>query len=234
MRRSTTVLLTICFVTTMTASVSAQSPEPPPYPEDAGITFEPVGPAVWRAIEPDLDCDRPPFWAGMSVAPDGRVWFLDRVLGIRQLGACPVHVEGGPPSIWPRDQALAPDGTLWVLDSDRLMSWNGSDWVIHVEGEFNIPECSIGGRPATPAEVDERGGRCGLSCEEQPCYSFLDIAPDGEVWLSGYPGRNTLGVYDGEQWREYTEDWIQGPLLGFGPDGAVWVVGRDGAYVFYP
>jgi hypothetical protein len=130
----------------------------------------------------------------------------------------------------PRDQALAPDGTLWVMDIDRLMSWGGSDWVIHLEGEFNKVECSIGGRPATRGEVDEHGGQCGGS-DEQPSYFALDIAPDGAVWLSG---GNTLGAYDGERWHEYTEDWIQGPLLGFGPDGAVWVTGRDAPVVFYP
>jgi hypothetical protein len=36
------------------------------------------------------------------------------------------------------------------------------------------------------------------------------------------------------------DDWLDEPLtvghgrLGFGPDGAVWIWGRDGRYVFYP
>jgi hypothetical protein len=234
MRRPVDLILALCLVVAATAPMAAQSPEPPPYPDQAGVTFEPVGRSAWRVIESDLDCDRDPFWGtrGMAVAPDGRAWFLDRVLGIRQLGACPVTVEGGPASFMPRDQALASDGTLWVLDIDRLMSWGGSDWVLHVEGKFNRPDCiALGIGPARPSDVDEHGGSCTILCEEQPCYWYLDIAPDGTVWLSG---ANTLGAYDGEQWREYAEDWIEGPLLGFSPDGAVWVAGRDGPYVFYP
>ena len=210
MQRPIAVALTTSLLAAaMTAAVSAQSP--PPYPEDAGLDFVPVGDSAWRAIEPDLDCDRAPFWWGAdtAIAPDGRVWFSHPSLGIRQLGACPLSVEGYPPSNFiPRDQALAPDGTLWVLDADRLMSWDGSDWIIHVEGAFNV------------------GG-----CNGRVCYHTLDIAPDGSIWLSA---GTKLGVFDEGTWTEYEEDWMNGPLLVFGPDGAVWVAGHDGPVVFYP
>ena len=86
----------------------------------------------------------------------------------------------------------------------------------------------IGGttRGITYEEFEEGGGECSL---EEPFYLYLDIAPDGAVWLGG-AGR--LGVYDDEGWREYAEEWMADLLFrpGFGPDGAVWY----GPYVFYP
>jgi hypothetical protein len=113
------------------------------------------------------------------------------------------------------------------------VSWDGSDWVVHVDGAFNRPDCTDGTKAITVKEFREHGGACGVDCETQPCYLWLDIAPDGAVWLSG---SGTLGVYDGGQWREYDEDWMGGypTRLGFGPDGAVWVWGRDGRHIFYP
>ena len=54
--RRLTILLAACLLATVSGpAVVAQTP--PPYPEDAGITFEPVGPSAWRVAEPDLDCD---------------------------------------------------------------------------------------------------------------------------------------------------------------------------------
>lgn len=170
----------------------------------------------------------------IAVAPDGRVWLLDYREGVRALGSCRLGIA---PSVWGwRDQQLAPDGTLWVLDEDRLLSWDGTDWIVHVEGEFNILDCVVDGRHVTDAEAQGQDSECSLDCTEQTCFVFLDIAPDGRVWLSG-PG--TLGAYDTDGWRDYTADWMgergSWPSRpGFGPDGAVWVHGRDGLYVIYP
>jgi hypothetical protein len=82
-----------------TPTVSAQSPEPPATPEEMGVTFESVGGAAWRVVEPDLDCDRGPFWPASTtaVAPDGRVWLLDYREGVRELGSCPLDI---PPAVW--------------------------------------------------------------------------------------------------------------------------------------
>ena len=116
MYRASIVFTAVCLVLSVAAPVAAQSPEPPPYPDGAGVTFEPAGPSVWRAVEPEWDCDaaypRRPFHDGAEVASDGRVWFLDRLRGIRELGSCPI-VEPKP-SFGTRDQALGPDGTLWL------------------------------------------------------------------------------------------------------------------------
>jgi hypothetical protein len=221
-----TAVASLVLALTITAPVAAQSP--PPYPEDAGVTFEPVGPSAWRVVEPELECQQEPFWivTDTAVGPDGRVWLLDPVKGIRQLGACPVPVEGGRGLFLPRDQALAPDGTLWLLDGDRLLSWADGEWTVHLEGVFNVPVCTSGDRPITYEEYQERGGGCAL---EEPFYLYLDIAPDGAVWLGG---AGTLGVYNDGGWREYAEEWMADLLFrpGFGPDGAVWY----GPYVFYP
>ena len=230
MRRLTAVVPTVCsLLLAMTGLTSAESSEPPPYPDDAGISFEPVGSSAWRVVEPDLDCERQPFIGTREteISPDGRVWLLDRALGIRELGRCPLPVQAYAWNFGSRDQELAPDGTLWVLDNDRLMSWGGSDWVIHSEGVFNVVECT-GGK--TWVEVNETGGECIGVCEEHGCYFALDVAPDGTVWLSG----DRLASYDGDRLREYLQDWMNGPIAGFGPDGAPWVYGRDGLYVFYP
>lgn len=58
-------------------AITAQSP--PPCPEDADLTFEPVGPSAWHVVEPDPDCEREPFIGATdtAVSPDGRVWLLD-------------------------------------------------------------------------------------------------------------------------------------------------------------
>jgi hypothetical protein len=226
MHRTVVAVASLVLALTITAPVLAQSP--PPYPEDADVTFEPVGPSAWRVMEPDLDCEREPFFGATdtAVAPDGRVWLLDPVMGLRQLGSCPVPVEGGRGRFLPRDQALAPDGTLWLLDGDRLLSWADGEWTVRLEGEFNVPACTFGDEPITYEEWEERGGSCRL---DEPFYLYLDIAPDGSVWLGG-AGR--LGVYGEEGWREYAEEWMANLLFrpGFGPDGAVWY----GPYVFYP
>lgn len=227
-------ILAATLVVVMTSPVATQSP--PPYPDDASLSFEQVGPSAWHVVEPDLDCERELF--GMAeqtaVAPDGRVWLLDYREGVRELGSCRLDIA---PSVWGwRDQKLAPDGTLWVLDADRLMSWDGTDWTVHVEGEFTIWDCVVEGRLVTQEEAQGQDSECSLDCTGQTCFVFLDIGPDGSIWLSG-PG--TLGAYDGDGWRDYTEDWM-GELdswprrPGFGPDGAVWVHGGDGLYVFYP
>ena len=231
MHRPIRVSLTVALLAAaMTAGGSAQSP--PPYPEDADVAFEPVGDSAWRVIEPDLDCEREPFQGARetAIAPDGRVWLFDPQLGIRELGACRLQVEGYVSDFIPRDQELAPDGTLWVLDADRLMSWGGSDWVIHAEGQFNVERCRRGDTPATREEVDAYGGSCSYGCEDQGCYFRLDVGPDGTVWLSG----SRLASYDGVELREYQEDWMEGPLAALSPDGGVWVYGREGLYVFYP
>jgi hypothetical protein len=181
---------------------------------------------MWRVIEPEPDCERlPPMWIdSLEVASDGRVWYLDRHF-IRQLGACPIL---GPDFSGIRAQALAPDGTLWVLHEDRLMAWQGEEWVIHAEGEFNVAECTaLGDGPDTPGGVDEYGGQCSTSCEEQACYFTLDVAPGGTVWLSG----DIVSAYDGDTWTHYPEAEF---FLGFGPDGVVWVEGREGRYVIRP
>ena len=70
-------LLAICLLG-IGAGPAVVAQSPPPYPEDAGITFEPVGPSAWRVLEPDLDCEREPlFGTGDTAAsPDGRVWLL--------------------------------------------------------------------------------------------------------------------------------------------------------------
>ncbi len=196
------------------------------------MAFEPVGDTAWRVVEPDLLCEREPFLGAreIAMAPDGRVWLFDPQLGIRELGACRLEVEAYASDFRLRDQELAPDGTLWVLDADRLMSWGGSDWVIHADGEFNVETCRRGETPATREEVDAYGGGCSIDCEHQGCYFRLDVAPDGTVWLSG----DRLASYDGVELREYQEDWMNGPIAGFGPDSAPWVYGRDGLYVFDP
>ena len=231
----TTAVLSVALAIAAIAPVVAQSP--PPYAEDAELTFERVGPSAWRAVEPNLDCEQEPFGPAEQtvVAPDGRVWLFSSLEGIRQLGDCPLPVQSGGPFRGLRDQALAPDGTLWVMDRDRLLSWNDGDWIVHLEGEFNVPDCTDGAKPITYEEFEERGGEC--SGGMGPNYLLLDIAPAGAVWLSGL---GSVGRYADGEWHEYIEDWMGEPntlghgRLGFGPDGAVWVWGLDSRYVFYP
>ena len=224
MRRPITVLLAACLVAAATASMaSAQSPSPPPYPEGTGVTFEPAGPSVWRAIEPDWDCDaeypRQPFYGDADVASDGSVWFLDRLRGVRRLGSCPILGPQG--SFSTRDQALGPDGTLWVLNEDRLWSWDGTDWLVHLEG-FN--------QPGRSSYVEGGGYSYSIDCEAGPCYLSVDVAPDGRIWLSG----NTVSTFDGTEWTDYMGDPSLGSVIGFGPDGSAWVQGFGGLFVIQP
>jgi hypothetical protein len=207
MRRVFTVAVMIGLA--LLASAVAVGQSPPPYPGASSITFELVGPWRWHAVEPDWDCPSPrrPFYGGAEVAPDGTVWFIDRG-GIRELGACPILERDW--ATLTRDHAFAPDGTLWVLDEDRLMWWDGDDWVIEAEDRFNQPGSS-GRDPA-------------------PCVIFVDVAPDGTVWLSG----TILSAFDGNEWTDYMEDRTGVLLVGFGPDGGVWVhqlsEGEDGGF----
>lgn len=237
MRRLSTMLLAACLLG-ISAGPAVVAQSPPPYPEDADLEFEPVGPSAWRVVEPDLGCEQELFGPAEQtvVALDGRVWLFSSLEGIRQLGDCPLPVQGDRRfSLFSRDQALAPDGTLWVMDGDRLLSWSDGDWIVHLEGEFNVPDCTDGAKPITYEEFQEHGGEC--SGGIGPNYLFLDIAPDGAVWLSGL---GAVGRYADGEWHEYTEDWMGEPntlghgRLGFGPDGAVWVWGLDSRYVFYP
>ena len=120
MSRLAVVLLVTCLSSIgVGGSVAAQSSEPPLYPEGTGVTFEPVGPSVWRVIEPEPDCERlPPMERRLEIAPDGRAWYLD-TRGVWSWAPAPSSVIT-PRLHRPRAHALAPDGTLWVLDRDRL------------------------------------------------------------------------------------------------------------------
>jgi len=218
-----------------TPAASPQSPQPSPgppfYPEGTGVTFEPVGPSMWRVVEPEPDCERlPPMRSdSLEIAPDGRAWYLDK-RGIWELGACPILGPDFADFTGPRAHAIAPDGTVWVLERDRLMSWEDGDWVLHAEGEFNVSECdALGDGPDTWEGVREYGGECS-GCEGPDCrvYFTMDMAPDGTVWFSGWP----VSAYDGEKWTHYPELHY---VLGFGPDGDVWVEDTNGElYVIRP
>lgn len=218
------IIITLGAPMTGAASVPEPSTAPPSYPAGTGVTFEPVSPSVWKVTEPDRDCPTMASYEGTEVAPDGRVWFLDRQRSIRELGACPIL--DAPGSFMPRDTAMGPDGTVWVLDIDRLLSWDGSAWAVRAQGRFNRYECT-GGR--TPQEIGEQGGSCRISCDLVPCVTGIDVAPDGTVWLSG----TVLSSFDGTTWTDWLSDAGALWVLAFGPDGSVWVRG-DGIFVIRP
>ena len=231
---SLAVVIVMALLAGSVVGVLAQSPgpspQPPTYPEDTGVTFETVGPSIWRVVEPEPDCERLPFspvWR-TAVGADGRLWFLDEQRGVRELGACPILGPGGAATFTARDHALGADGILWVLDGDRLMTWGGEDWVIHSEGQFNEMSCTaLGGGPSTPEGMGKVGSECSVECQEQACYWAMDVAPDGTVWLWG----GTVSAFDGAEWTHYPEGDL---VLGFGPGGDVWVIGSDGLYVIRP
>jgi len=226
MRRSTIAVLLAgvlsgSSIITTVAQPPDASPEPPLYLGDP-IALELTAPSVWRVTEPAWDCGkaypRQPFFDGAELAADGRLWFLDRLRGIRELGSCPIVAP--KPTFGIRDQALGPDGTLWLLSDDRLWSWNEGMWRVRLEG-FNQP-----GRTA-----DASGGYSyGTDCEVGPCYLSVDVTPDNTVWLAG----SKLTAFDGTE----TRDYISGPeptaVIGFGPDGTVWARSGDDIYAIEP
>ena len=175
---------------------SEATPAPPPYPVDT-VDFEVVAPSLWRVDEPPWDCGkaypRQPFFDGAEVSSDGRLWFLDPLRGIRELGSCPI--VGPRPTFDIRDQALGPDGTLWLLNDDRLWSWDEDGWRVRLEG-FNQP-----GHVAHASG----GSSYSIDCETGPCYFSVDVAPDGTVWLAG----TALTAFDGTD----TRDYIAGPAF---------------------
>jgi hypothetical protein len=75
------IAIALTIVATWTAGAAdradgyAATPEPsiPSYPDDAGISFEPVGDSAWRVIEPDLDCERNPFIGARETAKGEQV-----------------------------------------------------------------------------------------------------------------------------------------------------------------
>ncbi len=221
MRRLSIVSMTLLLVLS-TAGTFAAGEDPPPYPAGSDVTFEPAEQWAWRALEPAWDCGsqypREPFYGGAEVAADGRVWFLDPIRGIRELGACPIVAPKETFGI--RDQALGPDGTLWLLNEDRLWWWDGSEWHVRHEG-FNQPGRSSFGDGSYSTSTD---------CDLAPCFLFVDVAPDGTVWLSG----TVLSAFDGTGWTDYVEDRSLVQVIGFDPDGAVWVQGTEGVYVIEP
>ena len=203
------------------AQSSEPTPAPPPYPDDT-VDFELLAPSIWRVDEPAWDCGeaypRQPFYDGAEVAADGRVWFLDQLRGVRELGACPI-VEPRP-SFGIRDQALGPDGTLWLLDGDRLWSWDEEGWRVRLEG-FN-----------QPGRIDDGAGGYSYStdCEASTCYLSVDVAPDGTVWLAG----STLTAFDGTDTRDYSFGPSAIGVIGFDPDGRVWVRSDEELYLVDP
>ncbi len=107
-----------------------------------------------------------------------------------------------------RDAAMAPDGTLWVLDDSRLLSWDGEEWVVRLEG-FN----ASGSGPCAP---------------ERRCYFQVEVAPDGTIWLGG----STVSSFDGSEWQHYLDG--SGGWVSIGLDGSVWILGNEAPYVIRP
>jgi len=221
MRRLTMAVLAVSLLcstaaTTANSQSSEATPEPPAYP-GGDVEFEPVAPSVWRVDEPAWDCGkaypRQPYFDGAAVAADGRLWFLDRLRGIRELGSCPI--VGPKPAFGPRDQALGPDGTLWLLNDDRLWSLDEGGWRVRLEG-FNRP-----GRVGDPVGSHSYSTDCS---ETSPCYFSVDVAPDGTVWLAG----SALTAFDGTDTRHYLSGRGGIIIVGIGPDGTVWAR-QDGA-----
>lgn len=166
--------------------------------------LEPAGDSVWRVTEPGRGC-RMSIGREAFGTPDGSLWMVGPA-GVRELGGCEMLGIGGPSRFTARDAAMAPDGTLWVLDDTRLMTWSDNGWVVHRD------------------DLNTADGDCAV----QDCYLQVEVAPDGVVWLGG----GTVSSFDGTEWRHFFRG-VGGYVASFGLDGSIWVVADD-LYVIRP
>jgi hypothetical protein len=151
---------------------------------------------------------------GLAAGPDGT---LHAAVGTgalvtfdgarRTVVPVPPDVRGvsGDDIGWGLDLAVAPDGTLWAVGRDDVVSFDGATW-----------------RRYTTADGIPTG-----------VVMSVAVAPNGDVWvvaiddpLDGVPA-NGVGRYDGDSWTVYgaADGLAPDPVTGVavGPDGAVWV-----------
>lgn len=98
------------------------------------------------------------------------------------------HAPVPPDCDEPADQAIGPDGVLWVGNGNGLYRWDG-EWT-----QFTHED----GLPAGPDfSTDPRGGGgpCGAA-SISPDVHEVEVAPDGTVWIANGAG---VSSFDGEE-----------------------------------
>lgn len=150
---------------------------------------------------------------------------------------------GGPHRI--ETGCVAPDGTVWLLASNRLLRYRDGQWteppidgLPKLNGSLLALSCVSGGTVWATGEqagvwkLEESGGRLRASQLQLPAslqpLAYLAILVDhrGWVWLGSDAG---LAVWNGQNWRHLTEEsgliWndINQGVLKEAADGSLWI-----------
>lgn len=153
------------------------------------------------------------------------------------------RIDGTPePTVLPgvaTDIAVGPDGSIWKIDEQRLVSkWNGTDW-INIPGGQWFALAIINGQPlATRYDTGQVFLRQDESWRELPRVPAgpsnpdaidISVGADGSIWVIGWHTPNDGPIF---RWDFTLLNWSLvdggGRRIAVGANGLPWVVNSKG------
>jgi hypothetical protein len=202
-----------------------------------GSTWETVGRCT-EGLSPPGDLPMGTI-ADIAFTPDGAAWVAGSLWLARYTGRTAGPDEGGAWTVQDRmvhSLVVAPDGTLWVN------GWEGR------YGSHYVAHCTdpVGGCAEwhTYRSADSYPGAFRVGAATVDFLMGADLRQGVRVRLWGFAPGHGLASYDGGHWgeeRSWTFYPSRGDLslesaggLATAPDGALWVVAREGAIRYDP
>ncbi len=224
----------------------------------SGMVTEEVEPGVLRVVNDGVrglssaDFGYPGY--SVDVTPDGGVWLsaVEGRHGLFRLGEEPTF---DTVAAWPPYMEVAPDGSLWALSEDSILSFDGEGWTPRAttnDSALRFGSLAIG--PDGTVWATDWTGMLLLRLEDDGTLTTIEawadvyagvvspdelaVSPDGDVWLVGMvrgdgPDAEALLRFDGSEWEVIPgpESFLNHPLgnsLDVGPDGTLWVNTSNG------